>query len=625
MPRWPTSLSSAFCRAGLRWLIFCLVVISVVGVRAAESPLITVPFDGSYPFRVGDDLAWKQPSQDDSSWSRVTLPSVWQAGDQATLGDIAWYRIPFQISEALPRDDLAVSLGYVGNTSEVFLNGKSIGQYGSLDPIALPIGRTLHVYLLPTALLRMEGTNVLAIRVANFVGTGGILDGPIGIGRQGPLLLEQMSVAKWRYLVTCLVTMVTFVLLVLLTLFLWRVRVPWGRWAWLFLGSMFLTYLTAAFFSDPPSPPAWYTCLSWSLATVAALAFTRMVGSYCRRSLPRIEVGLTIACVVSVVLVVWKGDAPVWYWPLCDLTGVFFLVCLAVSASCCWQEIADGRRYAVGLAIGVVCLYVGSLIDAISGSIPLYACAASSIAAWEIGFFIALPIVGGVFVMQFLDDRKRLQTLGHQILNEREAERRRLAQDLHDGLGQSLQALKVMMQVDRDRSSREAAEPRADSPDRIEQLSQCIRELRLLAREMHPAVSRDISFYHLMEAYAGDVSDQFGVTVSVVAKDPEMGLRWRDDFVSHCFLIFKEAIGNAIRHGRARSIVIRLWEEGPRVHFVVSDDGRGFDVAGVLEKSQGLGLRSIQERVAYLRGLCRFESDPGQGSQLTIELDWQQS
>lgn len=150
---------------------------------------------GSWRIQAGDDLEWASPHFDDSAWPTSRVPGGWEADALPSYDGIAWYRKTFVVppdKRALWRKQpLAVLLGAVDDADETYLNGVCIGRSGLFPPEGVTAWDQPRLYSLDTELL--QETNVLAVRVSDWGGGGGIWKGPVAIGPQDELRLALES------------------------------------------------------------------------------------------------------------------------------------------------------------------------------------------------------------------------------------------------------------------------------------------------------------------------------------------------------------------------------------------------------------------------------------------------
>ena len=120
-------------------------------------------------------------------------------------------------------------------------------------------------------------------------------------------------------------------------------------------------------------------------------------------------------------------------------------------------------------------------------------------------------------------------------------------------------------------------------------------------------------------ANAGETGERAGVDIRLLAPDVCLGLAER--VKEQCFLTFREALGNAVRHAKAKRIdVVLAIPSSGRLVLKIMDDGVGFDTRKAHKRPAGLGLSMIQERAASVGGQAEIHSIPGSGSCVSIEV-----
>jgi beta-galactosidase len=142
---------------------------------------------GQWRFQKGDDVAWKARDFDDSHWQKVTLPDTWQHHSDYTRENVyGWYRRRIEIPSDCKSRDFDLLLGKIDDVDEVWLNGQRIGGMGSFPPDYRSAWESLRRYHVPASLVRGDGSDVLAVRVFNGGGNGGIYDAGMKSIRVGP-------------------------------------------------------------------------------------------------------------------------------------------------------------------------------------------------------------------------------------------------------------------------------------------------------------------------------------------------------------------------------------------------------------------------------------------------------
>lgn len=212
-----------------------------------------------------------------------------------------------------------------------------------------------------------------------------------------------------------------------------------------------------------------------------------------------------------------------------------------------------------------------------------------------------------------------LQRLSSQLITAQEEERRTIARELHDEVGQALTAIKVELSLAQ--RGVEAAGGSATLLAEARTITDgALHTVRDLSRLLHPALLDDLGLYAAVESYIREFRKRHQVTVELLHE--RMDERLPQAIEAAAYRIVQEALTNVVRHARATSCRVYLQRLVNTVLVTIEDDGIGFDVAAVAapDARPGLGLLGIRERAAQLRGTVRIESAPGLGTRITIEL-----
>jgi len=214
---------------------------------------------------------------------------------------------------------------------------------------------------------------------------------------------------------------------------------------------------------------------------------------------------------------------------------------------------------------------------------------------------------------------EELRALSARLADAEEQERRRIARELHDQVGQNLTALGISLSILRVQLPPAGAGPlltRID--DSLKLLEETTARVRELMMELRPPVLDDYGLAAAVEWYAKEFGDRANLVVEVTAS----GGRQRMDPAKEItmFRILQEALTNVAKHASASRVQVRLEHEGALVRMTVRDDGRGFD-PGVQGRAQRptWGLLNMAERARMINGKCRIESTPGQGTVVVVE------
>lgn len=214
-------------------------------------------------------------------------------------------------------------------------------------------------------------------------------------------------------------------------------------------------------------------------------------------------------------------------------------------------------------------------------------------------------------------NQARFQRLARSMYRVQEDERRRLARDLHDGLGQNLTAIKhqLMLAV-----AATAPEPPAALGEALALCDRTLAETRSLSRLLRPQVLDDLGLPAALRWLARTLGTPAGLGVEL---DCDETVELDEDLSTLVFRLAQEALTNTVRHAGATHAGFRLAVDGPHLRFEAWDDGRGFDPAAALDSAaagSSTGLPAMRERVALHGGSLRFLSRPGAGSRLRALL-----
>lgn len=199
-----------------------------------------------------------------------------------------------------------------------------------------------------------------------------------------------------------------------------------------------------------------------------------------------------------------------------------------------------------------------------------------------------------------------------------EAERRRIAHDLHDGVGQSLSLL-----VSGLRSASDGTAP-ADVARRLLDLQglaeSALRDVKRLALGLRPSLLDDLGLSPALERVVTDIRDHHPIALTLDV-DGLADVRLSDRVETAVFRIVQEALANVLRHSGAAGAAVRLWSEDGTVKVTVCDDGRGID-PGILHSPPAghLGLAGMRERAVLLGGSLSIDSTPGRGTRVTVVI-----
>ena len=207
------------------------------------------------------------------------------------------------------------------------------------------------------------------------------------------------------------------------------------------------------------------------------------------------------------------------------------------------------------------------------------------------------------------ESERERKNLERQILEVTERERRSIGQDLHDGLGQYLAGIELMLQA----LASELKTDRAPLDKISAYLRESIRQSKALARGLSPVELQENGLMSALEELASNVSAMFRVKCAFHCPAPV--LISDNVAATHLFRIAQEAVSNAIKHGRARKIEVELVEEKGKLVLSIRDDGRGLQASP--PQGRGMGLRIMKYRAETLGGSLSVANNNGKGAVVT--------
>jgi signal transduction histidine kinase len=228
---------------------------------------------------------------------------------------------------------------------------------------------------------------------------------------------------------------------------------------------------------------------------------------------------------------------------------------------------------------------------------------------------LALEHVDAIRYKEVTEARGQLQNLSARLVDAQEQERRALSRELHDEVGQALSAMLVglsNLSAAIRSSAREQMESEVAQLRRlVESTVKVVRNITLLLR---PSMLDDLGLVPALEWQAREVSRQTGLLVNVAAEAVADDLP--EEYRTCIYRVVQEALHNVARHAVAGAVRIVAHQEPQRLVLTIQDDGRGFDA----QRSRGLGMLGMEERVVHLGGTFRVTSAPGSGTLISVVL-----
>lgn len=238
-------------------------------------------------------------------------------------------------------------------------------------------------------------------------------------------------------------------------------------------------------------------------------------------------------------------------------------------------------------------------------------------------------IIGVQIISHDITDRKemeetlrrsetQLRALSARLSRVEEEERRRLARELHDRVGQNLTALSLNLNIVRGHLVSEQAAERLE--DSLRLLEETVERVRDVMADLRPSVLDDYGLLAAIRWYGERFSRRTGIEVRVEGE--ELVSRLPTEVETELFRICQEALTNVAKHAEASEVVVTVDAEDEEIHLVVRDNGTGFDHTALqdAETLPGWGLMSMRERALAVGGRLLVGSEPGSGTRIAVEL-----
>jgi signal transduction histidine kinase len=257
----------------------------------------------------------------------------------------------------------------------------------------------------------------------------------------------------------------------------------------------------------------------------------------------------------------------------------------------------------------------------IQGVIDMFSLASDAFTTEQVHLFatmgqeVGVAIQNAHYFAEVNASRERLRLLSQQLIEVQENERRHIARELHDEIGQALTALKVNLQT----VSRIVIEPDLlpQLHESIAIIDRTIKQVRNLSLDLRPSLLDDLGVVSALRWYIDRQAQRTGIETFFTAHPPDM--RFSPALETTCFRVVQEALTNVVRHARAQRVSVSIVKHDQYLEVIVRDDGVGFDLTTIVKQpaaEAALGLMGMKERVELVGGSLEILSDHNHGTEI---------
>jgi PAS domain S-box-containing protein len=238
------------------------------------------------------------------------------------------------------------------------------------------------------------------------------------------------------------------------------------------------------------------------------------------------------------------------------------------------------------------------------------------------------PLIGEAksFVKIARDETKQLAAekaardnqILQKIVQAQEDERKRIARDLHDELGQQLVALRLKLEV-----VRKLCDNDKELGAKIDDVQTMARQIDhgvdFLAWELRPSVLDNLGLFAALQKYVKEWSQHSGTSADFITSTKKP-MRLTSEAETNLYRIAQEALNNTHKHAKAKQVAVVLDKRGDSIVLTIEDDGVGFKPENKRTRSKGLGLMGMQERATLIGGSVEIESKPEKGTTIHVRV-----
>jgi len=564
-----------------------------------------VPLTGEFRIAACKGYPCPPPSAGDPRWTSFALGPDGIAGSIGQQEGIAWISLRFELPPGFKLEHPALLITRPADAEEGFLNGTPISGEGRIAPhfaIAVAGPRVLR---LPGGQLR-DGMNELSLLTLLAGRNVRVFTGPFLVGEYDAL--EAQS-AHLRYPIIASEAAFLSLFSVVFIFYGFLVIKRVVRSDYLFLMAFIACYVVVFLLGS----------LFLNRGGVVGEGFVQ-TQAVCESLLALIMLGLVTHATGS------RFKRVFWFFAAGCV--VFIVLDLALPPLTALTTFSLPRNIFIGLrGLYFLIISLGAIRRRHEDAIPVFAGVAVYVIGSRLDLFWGITVrdyATGIFALCMLFAltsrharlRNRLEVISTRLLDAHEEERRRIARDIHDGVGQSLLALRLRLQQLGSRALKGAV----ISPEPLDQMAAetgaILEDVRRLSMDLRPSFIESMNLKDLLQWYGASFAEARGLFLSVhsgTVEGREPGPRIKDNL----YRIYQEILSNIAKHAGASRIEVSFSQMGRSLVLEVVDNGRGF---AETRGGRGIGLETMRERAELVGGICRIESVAHRGTKVSVEV-----
>ncbi len=577
-----------------------------------------ISLEGYWKFSPKDKILFSHLNFDDSSWPSLRVPGIWRPYICPSVG---WYRVHFKIPSYIEKDKLGIDLGHIRTADETYFNGIRIGGEGIIGDDFVEATKKERIYRIPKDLIISDGLNLLAVRVQSTYLEGGIISGPVRIGVYKDLIIESAKRSHTEKMIEAF-TLGIFLTICLFCALLYLSGVRDKEY--LYFGLFVLNYATiylvdSLIFYDTGFKSPFVQRCGISLNIIMPALFIIFLFSVYRMKLNFFIKLINVLFLVLSITYLFAAPSIKTYEIMLYFWTILVLFCIPLFLSYSVKGYVRERLPEFKpLLLGLFFLFGTIVVD---GTHIIHIHTLFTKETFHIGMMSFIFFAIYALTVRYMRLSREHKFLSERVLKAQEEERKRVARELHDSLGQSLLGVKLNLQMLRQKFFGKIDGEGDFLSQTIREVGDVIDELREISLNLTPAFLEHMGLGVAIKWYSKKFAKRAGIDIDVCVED---AVRAPITVEENLYRIFQEAMQNAVKHAKADKIEIELSKRENVLKLSIKDNGVGFDYNKTLKNSKGLGLLAMRERVSIIGGTLFVSTQKGKGTHISVEvpLNW---